>query len=148
MLLRRAVTFAELRPRPTVLFQGLVYLADVELACGDRPAANAALSRAREVVYEEPVSAFAVKRLEEAETRLGRGATRNALRSGALMEELTDRELSILRALQGPATQRQIGAAMFLSINTVKAYNKSLYRKLGVASRHDAIAAARTLGLI
>jgi LuxR family maltose regulon positive regulatory protein len=37
---------------------------------------------------------------------------------------------------------------MFLSINTVKAYNKSLYRKLGVASRRDAVSTARELGLI
>ncbi|MER6423831.1 hypothetical protein [Streptomyces sp. NPDC001137] len=41
-----------------------------------------------------------------------------------------------LRALQGPATRREIGAVMFLSINTVQAYNKSLYRRH--ASRHDA----------
>jgi len=75
-------------------------------------------------------------------------AARAATRSGAILEELTDRELSILRALQGTATQREIGAALFLSINTVKAYNKSLYRKLGVASRHDAVTAARHLGLI
>ena len=148
VLLRRAVTLAELHPRPTVLFLGLVYLADAELACGDRPAARAALSRAREVVDDEPVSAYAARRLEEAEARLGRAGARTAVRSGALAEELTDRELSILRALQGPATQREIGAALFLSINTVKAYNKSLYRKLGVASRHDAVTAARDLGLI
>jgi LuxR family maltose regulon positive regulatory protein len=146
--LRRAVTFAELHPRPTVLFLGLVYLADAELARGDRPAALGALSRAREVVDVEPVSAYAARRLEEAEARLGRAGTRAAKRSGALAEELTDRELSILRALQGPATQREVGAALFLSINTVKAYNKSLYRKLGVASRHDAVSAARDLGLI
>jgi LuxR family maltose regulon positive regulatory protein len=147
-LLRRAVTLAELHPRPTVLFLGLVYLADAELACGDRPAALAALARAREVVDDEPVSAFAARRLEEAEARLGRTGTRAARRSGALTEDLTDRELSILRALQGPASQREIGAALFLSINTVKAYNKSLYRKLGVASRQDAVTAARDLGLI
>ncbi|MEW2051123.1 LuxR C-terminal-related transcriptional regulator [Streptomyces sp. NPDC005476] len=147
-LLRRVIPLAELHPRPTVLFLGLVYLADAELACGDRSAARAALSRAREVVDEEPVSAFATRRLEETEARLGRSGARTAVRSGALVEELTDRELSILRALQGPATQREIGAELFLSINTVKAYNKSLYRKLGVASRHDAVVAARDLGLI
>ncbi|MYT03177.1 MULTISPECIES: LuxR C-terminal-related transcriptional regulator [Streptomyces] len=146
--LRRAVTLAELHPRPTTLFLGLLYLADAELACGDRPAARAALARAREVVEEEPVSAFAKRRLEESEARLGRVGARTAVRSGVLAEELTDRELSILRALQGSATQREIGAAMFLSINTVKAYNKSLYRKLGVASRQDAVAAARELGMI
>jgi LuxR family transcriptional regulator, maltose regulon positive regulatory protein len=33
-------------------------------------------------------------------------------------------------------------------VNTVKAYNKSLYRKLGVTSRHEAVGAARRLGLI
>ncbi|MCX5269434.1 LuxR C-terminal-related transcriptional regulator [Streptomyces sp. NBC_00199] len=147
-LLRRVVPLAELHPRPTVLFLGLVYLADAELARGDRPAARAALARAREVVDEEPVSAYAKRRLEESEARLGRAGARTAVRSGALVEELTDRELSILRALQGPATQREIGAELFLSINTVKAYNKSLYRKLGVASRHDAVVAARDLGLI
>ncbi len=63
-------------------------------------------------------------------------------------EELTDRELSILRMLPGSASQREIGGALFLSINTVKAYNKSLYRKLGVASRQDAVAVARGVGLI
>jgi hypothetical protein len=52
------------------------------------------------------------------------------------------------RARPGSATQREIGAELYLSINTVKAYNKSLYRKLGVASRPDAVAVARQLGLI
>jgi len=91
---------------------------------------------------------YAAARLEAAEARLGRKASRLAATSGAVIEELTDREMSILRALRGPATQREIGAALFLSINTVKAYNKSLYRKLGVASRSEAVATARKLGLI
>ena len=51
--------------------------------------------------------------------------------------------MSILRMLPGSASQREIGAALFLSINTVKAYNKSLYRKLGAASRHEAVSTAR-----
>jgi LuxR family maltose regulon positive regulatory protein len=126
----------------------MVYLADAELAAGDRAAARAALSRAREIVEDEPVSAFAAERLAEAGTRLGRGSARAAARSGALIEELTDRELSILQALQGPASQREIGAALFLSINTVKAYTRSLYRKLGVACRSDAVAADRDLGFL
>ena len=65
-----------------------------------------------------------------------------------MIEELTDRELAILRTLPGSATQREIGAALYLSLNTIKAYNKNLYRKLGVNSRHDAVAVARQLGLI
>jgi LuxR family maltose regulon positive regulatory protein len=147
-LLRRAVAIAELHPRPTILALGLVYLAEAELGAGDRAAARDSLARAREVAEEEPLAAYAMARLVEAESRMGRGPARAAARSGALMEELTDRELSILRALQGSASQREIGAALFLSINTVKAYTKSLYRKLEVASRQNAVAAGRQLGLI
>ena len=127
---------------------GLIFLADAEIGCGDRRAARAALTRAREVVANEPVPPYAVAALEQAETRLGRRAVRAAARSGALMEELTDRELAILRTLPGSATQREIGAALYLSLNTIKAYNKNLYRKLGVNSRQDAVAVARQLGLI
>ncbi len=116
---------------PTSLVLALVFLADAELGCGDRAAARAALARARENVDDEPVTPFAMRLLHEAETRIGRVAVRSARRSGALAEELTDRELSILRVLPGSASQREIGQAMFLSVNTVKAYNKSLYRKLG-----------------
>jgi LuxR family maltose regulon positive regulatory protein len=144
----RATTLAEAAARPRLLVLALVFLADVELALGDRVAARSALARAREIVTDEPVAAFAVRSLEDTEQRIGRVAARSVTRARALVEELTDRELSILRALPGTATQREIGAALYLSVNTVKAYNKSLYRKLGVASRQDAVVAARRLGLI
>jgi len=147
-LLTRATVLAEAAGRARYLVLALVFLADAELAVGDRSAARTALARAREIVDDEPVSPFAVRCLDDAEQRIGRVAARSASRAGVLAEELTDRELSILRALTGTATQREIGAALFLSVNTVKAYNKSLYRKLGVASRQDAVAAARRFGLI
>jgi len=147
-VLNRAVSLAELAALPTSYVLALVYLADAELGCGDRVAARSALARAREQVGDEPVTPTAMGMLQDAETRIGRIASRTARRTGVLAEELTDRELAILRVLPGAATQREIGRAMFLSVNTVKAYNKSLYRKLGVASRQDAVAAARELGLI
>ena len=137
-----------LHARPTLGVLHLVYLADTELAAGDRDAARSALVRARELVEDEQVSQFVIDRLDVAEARMGRQAVSAAARAGILVQELTDREHSILRALQGPATQREIGAELFLSINTVKAYTKMLYRKLGVASRRDAVAVARQLGLI
>ncbi len=147
-LLARVVILAERAALPTSLLLALVFLADAELGCGDRAAARAALARARENADDEPVTPFGMQLLEEAQARIGRAAVKSARRSGALIEELTDRELSILRVLPGTASQREIGAAMFLSVNTVKAYNKSLYRKLGVASRQEAVSAARDLGLI
>jgi LuxR family maltose regulon positive regulatory protein len=126
----------------------LVFSADTELARGDRAAARVALDRAREIVVEEPVAASAVERLEQAELRIGRRALEEATHAGVLLEDLTDRELAILRTLPGSASQREIGAALYLSINTIKAYNKNLYRKLGVSSRQEAVTVARRLGLI
>lgn len=145
---QEGLALAEVPARPTYVVVGLVFSADLQLASGHRDEARATLGRAREIVDNEPITPFVRGWLEDAETRVGRAATRDAARSGALYEELTDRELSILRMLPGTATQREIGAAMFLSMNTVKAYNKSLYRKLGVGSRQDAVRAARGLGLI
>jgi LuxR family maltose regulon positive regulatory protein len=146
--LRHAVELVALHPRPTLLVLALVYLADAELSSGDRGAAQLSLTRGREIAEEEPVGAFVLPMLDAAEGRVGRRAARAAKRSGAMIEELTDRELSILRILQGTASQREIAAALFLSINTVKAYTKSLYRKLEVNSRRDAVATARELELI
>jgi LuxR family maltose regulon positive regulatory protein len=37
---------------------------------------------------------------------------------------------------------------MYLSINTVKGYTKSLYRKLGVVSRSEAVRRGHELGLV
>jgi LuxR family maltose regulon positive regulatory protein len=143
-----ALPMADIAARPLFSVVGLVFLADLELATGNRRAAEAALVRARDVADNEPLSPVARRLLEQAETRIGRVAVRAAAETGTLLEELTDREMSILRMLPGTATQREIGAALFVSINTVKAYNKSLYRKLGVGGRQDAVRAARRLGLI
>ena len=87
-------------------------------------------------------------RLAAAEERIGRGAARAVRRGGALIEELTDLELCLLRALPGPLSQREMGAELYLSLNTVKGYTKNLYRKLGAASRAEAVQRGRELGLI
>jgi LuxR family maltose regulon positive regulatory protein len=43
---------------------------------------------------------------------------------------------------------RQIGAELFLSPNTVHTHTRAIYRKLGVASRAEAVARATTRGLL
>jgi LuxR family transcriptional regulator, maltose regulon positive regulatory protein len=87
--------------------------------------------------------------LRVAEARVGRQVVQDARRARTvLVDELTDREMAILRALRGPLTQREIGAELCISLNTVKGYTKSLYRKLGVSGREDAVAQGRALGLV
>lgn len=61
--------------------------------------------------------------------------------------QLTARERAVLRELATGATTAQIAERLFVSPNTVKTQLSSAYRKLGVASRKEAEAAVRRLGL-
>ena len=62
--------------------------------------------------------------------------------------DLSEREVEILRLLATDLTQREIGAELFVSFNTVKTHSKTVFRKLGVSSRADAVARGCELGLI
>jgi LuxR family maltose regulon positive regulatory protein len=146
--LRRAADLAESWGRATVLVGALTSLAAAQWTAGDRPAARTSLDRAREISTAEPAAPIAAAQLNELEARIGRAAVGHARRLGAVVEELTDRELAVLRALRGPLSAREIGAELYLSINTVKGYSKSLYRKLDVVTRAEAVRRGHELGLI
>ena len=87
--------------------------------------------------------------LARTERRLRRGSR---LRADAAapprVVELTERELTVLRLLPSELSQREIGAALFVSLNTVKSHARSIYRKMGVDTRDDAVDLARGLGLL
>ena len=54
-------------------------------------------------------------------------------------EGLTDREAEVLALITQGKSNLDIAAVMYLSINTVKSYIRSAYRKIGVATRGQAI---------
>ena len=56
---------------------------------------------------------------------------------------LSPREREVLGELARGATYADIGSRLFLSPNTVKTHVSSLYAKLGVSRRSDALAVAR-----
>ncbi len=146
--LERAVKLAEDWGRNAVLVVALASLAAAQWGQGDHSAARLSLTRAREAVDTGGARPATIHQLDLLEARIGQAVTRSAVAEGGLHEPLTDRELSILRALRGPLSAREIGAEMYLSINTVKSYTKSLYRKLGVVTRADAVRRGHELGLI
>jgi LuxR family maltose regulon positive regulatory protein len=63
-------------------------------------------------------------------------------------EPMTAAELRILRFLPTHRSFREIGEQTHVSTNTVKTQVHAIYRKLGVACRSDAVAAAARNGLI
>ena len=61
---------------------------------------------------------------------------------------LSEREREVLEAVASGATNREIAGRLFLSPHTVKEHTSSLYRKLGVRNRAEAVQKAQRLGLI
>jgi LuxR family maltose regulon positive regulatory protein len=65
-----------------------------------------------------------------------------------LVDPLTERELQVLRLLAAGLANREIGDQLFLAVGTVKKYTSTVYGKLGVHSRTQAVARARDSGLL
>ena len=61
---------------------------------------------------------------------------------------LSEREREVLEEIASGATNREIAARLYLSPHTVKEHTSSLYRKLGVRNRAEAVQKAQRLGLI
>jgi LuxR family transcriptional regulator, maltose regulon positive regulatory protein len=62
--------------------------------------------------------------------------------------ELSERELVVLRMLRGPLSERDMGRELYLSHNTIHSHTRSIYRKLGVSSRPQAVRRALELGIL
>jgi LuxR family maltose regulon positive regulatory protein len=58
---------------------------------------------------------------------------------GQLNEEVTERELAVLRLLAGELATRQIADSLYVATSTVRTHIKSIYRKLGVSTRKEAV---------
>jgi LuxR family maltose regulon positive regulatory protein len=63
-------------------------------------------------------------------------------------ELLSERELAVLAMLPSLLSAREIAAEFTVSVNTVKSHIRSIYAKLGVSSRRDAVRLAHERGLL
>ena len=61
---------------------------------------------------------------------------------------MTAREVEVLRLLMDGASNREIARHLVLSVNTVKKHVFNICGKLGVQSRAQAIAQARSLNFL
>jgi LuxR family maltose regulon positive regulatory protein len=65
-----------------------------------------------------------------------------------LLEPLSPRELEVLRLLPTKLTAEELADELIISVNTVRSHLKSIYAKLGVHSRHEAVVRAAELDLL
>ncbi len=75
------------------------------------------------------------------------GQTVFAPRSEQPATPLTEREREVLALMASGATNREIAAQLHLSPHTVKEHTSTLYRKLDVRNRAEAVQRAERLGL-
>jgi LuxR family maltose regulon positive regulatory protein len=132
----------DLSPWPTPL--ALLALAKVRSERGDRSGARTLLHEAREIVESYPDAGIFPDLLERQERETGKKRQKET----ALDGELTARELAVLRLFDGELSHRQIGENLYVSLNTVKTHVRSIYRKLGVSSREEALERARKRALM
>jgi LuxR family transcriptional regulator, maltose regulon positive regulatory protein len=65
-----------------------------------------------------------------------------------LLDPLSDRELEVLRLIGEGLSNEEVGERLFVSFHTVKAHTRSIYAKLDVHSRTEALAKAGAFGIL
>ena len=150
---------------PATLIEAWLLQALLDHAAGEERATAEALDRALALAEREPfrdaflLNGAAVRELLELQAHNGTahpallevlldGVGRRPSAGTTLPEPLTEREQRILRYLPTMLSNAEIGAEVFVSLNTVKTHLRSIYRKLGANGRADAVDRARRLGLL
>ena len=64
------------------------------------------------------------------------------------VEQLTARELAVLRMLPLRLSNREMAAQLYISVNTLKTHVRAIYRKLDVPHRSAAVSRAKALELV
>jgi LuxR family transcriptional regulator, maltose regulon positive regulatory protein len=125
--------------------QALAELAGVRHRRGDSDGARAAAGEARRLVATFADPGMLGSLLDRTERALGRPGRREPSAAAAA---LTDRELVVLRLLATELSQPEIANELYVSVNTVRTHIQGIYRKLGAASRREAITIAREQRLL
>ena len=121
-----------------------LHLAKVYLAIADPATARQLLREIDDILSHRAALGALIDEVEEFRRVLVSSTASEAI--GA--SPLTPAELRLLPYLQTHLTAGGIAERLFISPHTVKAQVKSIYRKLGVSSRDDAVHKATAIGLL
>ena len=142
------VRAARLRPLlsyglPVVSVQALLEMARSYIALGDQGGARAVLRQASDIFQQRPKLGVLPDLAAELRARVDTIGERT---TGA--SSLTTAELRLLPLLPTHLSFREIADRLYVSRHTVKTQAISIYRKLGVSSRSEAIERVREQGLL
>jgi LuxR family maltose regulon positive regulatory protein len=140
MRARPACTFV----MPFLAVRLRLQLAKAHWTLGDHAAARHLLREADEVLLRRPALGTLVEEVADLRRVLTSGTQPGAVGG----TPLTPAELRLLPYLQTHLTIREIGERLFVSRNTISTEVGSIYRKLGVSSRSDAVHQATAIGLL
>jgi LuxR family maltose regulon positive regulatory protein len=129
---------------PHIAVRVRLQLAKVYAALADPVTARHLLREIDDILLQRPALGTLVDEVSEFRRLLT--ASAHATTAGGA--PLSPAELRLLPYLQTHLTFKQIGERLFVSRNTVSSEVGSIYRKLGVSSRSDAVHQATTLGLL
>jgi len=143
----RAVVLSERGGGYLEVANALLARAEILQHLGDRDTAGACIEEARAVLRRCRDPGLTRQLLAAAEHLADRRVSRHRA-TAAFGEELTSKELEVLRLMATPLSRREIGAHLYVSVNTVKTHQRALYRKLEAADRATAVDRARELRLL
>ncbi len=139
---------ARLRPLlsyavPHLSVQSLLELARVYIALADTSGARAVLREVRDILQQRPDLGVLPAQADVAHARL------DSMRMGTVgASSLTTAELRLLPFLSTHLSFPEIGERLHVSRHTVKTQAISIYQKLGVSSRSEAIERMQEIGLL
>lgn len=143
----RGVSLARRGHAPTETAHTVILRGEVLAMAGDVEGARACADEARRLLATAREPVHLCRLVDELAERVG-AAVPEPVAPPAGPGDLTDRELAVLRRLTGDGSAREIAADLYVSHNTVKTQMRSIYRKLGVATREEAVRRARERGLL
>jgi LuxR family maltose regulon positive regulatory protein len=144
----RAVVLARRGGRRLELAHALLLLARLKRRARQHTEARPLVREARHVLAACPDPGTLAELLARGERALQLESRRRPATGVAADPELSERELTILGLLATELSQREIGSELYISLNTVKGHARSIFRKLGVATRAEAVERGRALGLL
>ncbi len=123
------------------LVSGQILTAHLQFARKDADGATTALAQAEQLAHEHGL----VHRLDEIKSVL---PGRHDVQKSSLIEPLSERELEVLHLIADGLPNQKIADQLYLSLHTVKIHARRIYAKMGVSSRTQAVAKAKTLGIL